>query len=50
MYMADRMVKSLGGIIPTLRQSALQNISKNTSAEIKEILFSIRGYRTEGGR
>ena len=50
LYMADRMVKSLGGIIPTLRQSALQNISKNTSAEIKEILFSIRGYRTEGGR
>ena len=50
LYMADRMVKSLGSVIPILKQSAMQNVTENTSADIKDILFSMRGYRTEGGR
>ena len=47
LYMADRMVRSLGGVIPILKQSALQKVATNMPANIKDILFSMRGYRTE---
>lgn len=50
LYMADRMVKSLGSTLPIIKQHAMQNVATNTPAENEEILFSIRGYRTEGGR
>lgn len=50
LYMADRMVKNLSGAIPTLRQAALQKVAENSTLDLKGVIFSLRGYRTEGGR
>ena len=47
LYMADWMVGRLGSVIPILKQSALQKVANNMPANIKNILFSVRGYRTE---
>ena len=50
LYMADRMVKNLSGAMPALKQSALQKVVKGTTASIGDVLYSLRSYRTEGGR
>ena len=50
LYMADRMVQNLSGAMPALRQSALQKVIKETTASIDDVLYSLRSYRTEGGR
>ena len=47
LYMADRMVKSLGSMIPILKQSAMQKIVSDMPAGTKDVLFGMRGYRTE---
>lgn len=47
LYMADRMVRSLGSVIPILKQSAMQKVANNMPDNIKDMLFSMRGYRTE---
>ena len=49
-YMADRMVKHLGGAIPALRQTAAKRMTELHQGDIGEIFFSMHGYRTESGR
>ena len=50
LYMADRMVKSISGAVPVLRHAALQKIAQESDSDLEQILFGMRGYRTEGGR
>jgi len=49
LYMADRMVKSLGGTVPILRQSAMQCAADKPGISLGSALLSMRGYRTEIG-
>ncbi len=50
LYMADRMVKHLGGAIPAFRQTATRRMAELYQGDIGEIFFSMHGYRTERGR
>jgi len=50
LYMADRMVKHLGGAIPAFRQVAIRRMTELHEGDIGEIFFSMHGYRTESGR
>jgi len=50
LYMADRMVKHLGGAIPAFRQTATRRMAELHQGDIGEIFFSMHGYRTESGR
>ncbi|MDH4222153.1 MAG: DNA double-strand break repair nuclease NurA [candidate division Zixibacteria bacterium] len=47
LYMADRMVKHLGGAIPAFRQTATRRMAELHQGDIGEIFFSMHGYRTE---
>ena len=49
LYMADRMVKSLGGTVPILRQSAMRHAAGKPGISLDNALLSMRGYRTEIG-
>jgi hypothetical protein len=50
LYIADRMVKHLGGAIPAFRQTATRRMAELHQGDIGEIFFSMHGYRTESGR
>jgi len=50
LYMADRMVKHLGGAIPAFRQTATRRMAELHEGDVGEIFFSMHGYRTESGR
>ncbi|MHA2621512.1 MAG: DNA double-strand break repair nuclease NurA [bacterium JZ-2024 1] len=50
LYIADRMVKHLGGAIFAFRQTATRRMTELHKGEIGEIFFSMLGYRTESGR
>jgi len=51
LYMADRMVKHLGNVIPALRQTATTRMTElHKGDDVGEIFFSMHGYRTETGR
>lgn len=49
LYMADRMVKSLGGTVPLLRQAAMRRAAGEPGIGLGNALLSMRGYRTELG-
>lgn len=49
LYMADRMVKSLGGAVPLLAQSAMRRAAAEPGIDLGNALLSMRGYRTEVG-
>lgn len=50
LYIADRMVKHLGGAIPAFRQTATRRMTELHQGDIGEIFFGMHGYRTESGR
>jgi hypothetical protein len=50
LYMADRMVKSLGSTMPTFRQATTLQIAKEYEGNLSDIYFGMHGYRTESGR
>jgi hypothetical protein len=50
LYMADRMVKSLGATMPTFRQTATLQIAKNYTGDLSDVFFGMHGYRTDSGR
>lgn len=50
LYIADRMVKHLGGAIPAFRQTATRRMTELHEGDIGEIFFSMHSYRTESGR
>ena len=49
LYMADRMVKSLGDAVPLFRQSAMRRAAGEPGISLGGALLSMRGYRTELG-
>ncbi len=50
LYIADRMVKHLGGAIPAFRQTATRRMTEQHQGDIGEIFFNMHGYRTESAR
>ncbi len=50
LYIADRMVKHLGGAIPAFRQTATRRMTELHQGDIGDIFFNMHGYRTESGR
>lgn len=50
LFMADRMVKSLGRAIPAFRQTATRQIAEHYQDNLSEIFFSMNSYRTERGK
>jgi hypothetical protein len=50
LYMADRMVKSLGMTMPTFRQAATLQIAQDYKGDLGDVFFGMHGYRTEMGR
>lgn len=47
LYMADRMVKSLGTGLPTFRQVVTKQMAEEYEGDIGEVFFGMHGYRTE---
>lgn len=47
LFIADRMVKSLGSAIPTFRSVVTRQMAENYNGDMGEIFFSMHGYRTE---
>jgi hypothetical protein len=50
LYIADRMVKSLGSTMPAFRQTATLQIAKEYVGDLSDVFFGMHGYRTESGR
>lgn len=50
LYMADRMVKHLGRVIPALRRTTTQYIAESWEGEPGTTFLAMHGYRTETGR
>jgi hypothetical protein len=50
LYMADRMVKHLGRVIPALRRTTTQYIAERWEAPLGSMFMAMHGYRTESGR
>lgn len=50
LYLADRMVKHLGRVMPTLRQVTSQWLAKAYSGDLNDIFLNLHSYRTESGR
>lgn len=50
LYLADRMVKSLGRAIPAFRQVASQQIAATYGGDIGDVFFAMHGYRSESGK
>lgn len=48
LHMADRMVGSLGSVMPILKQSVMRRVANGMHADIKDMLLCMRGYRTGG--
>lgn len=49
LFMADRMVKSLGAGLQVLEQSVVQHVAYNAS-DLELAMICMQNYRTEGGR
>ena len=49
LYVADKMVKSLGRALPVIRHSAVQRAGAAGSIDVGPALVGLRGYRTEVG-
>lgn len=49
LFLADRMVKSLGSGVAVIEQSVSQHVAGN-SADVETTLLYLQNYRTEGGR
>ncbi|MCX7839210.1 MAG: DNA double-strand break repair nuclease NurA [Anaerolineae bacterium] len=49
LFLADRMVKSLGAGVQVVEQSVAQHIAK-ASIDVETTLLFLQNYRTEGGR
>lgn len=50
LYMADKMVKSLGVAMPTFRQTATLKIAQSYTGDLSDVFWGMHGYRTESGR
>lgn len=50
LYMADKMVKSIGLAMPAFRQAATLQIAHNYQGDLSDIFFGMHSYRTESGR
>ncbi len=49
LFLADRMVKSLGAGVAVIEQSVAQH-AVGDSADTETMLICLQNYRTEGGR
>jgi len=49
LYMADRMVKHLGRVIPALRRTTTQHIAEQWDDQLGTTFLAMHGYRTESG-
>jgi hypothetical protein len=49
LYMADRMVKHLGKVIPALRRTTTQYIAEQWEDNLGTMFLAMHGYRTESG-
>lgn len=49
LYMADRMVKHLGRVIPALRRTTTQYIAEQWEGNLGITFLAMHGYRTESG-
>lgn len=49
LYMADRMVKSLGRAVPAFRQATTQRIAATYAGSVDEIFYAMHGFRTDAG-
>lgn len=49
LFLADRMVKSLGAGVAVIEQSVSQHVA-GSSADVETTLLYLQNYRTEGGR
>lgn len=49
LFMADRMVKHLGRVIPALRRTATQYIAEQWEGNLGTTFMAMHGYRTESG-
>lgn len=49
LYMADRMVKHLSVVIPTLRQVVSQQMAEEYTGDINDVFIGLHSYRTESG-
>jgi len=47
LFLADRMVKSLGTGLPAFRQVVTRQMAEDYTGDVGEIFFSMHGYRTE---
>lgn len=50
LYLADRMVKHLGRVMPTLRQVTGQRLAEIYTGDLNDVFLNLHGYRTESGR
>lgn len=50
LYLADRMVKQLGRVMPTLRQVTSQRLAETYTGDLDDIFLNLHGYRTDSGR
>lgn len=50
LYLADRMVKQLGRVMPTLRQVTGQRLAETYTGDLNDVFLNLHGYRTESGR
>jgi hypothetical protein len=50
LYMADRMVKHIGNVMPAYRQIVSNKMAQSYSGNLSDIFISMHGYRTESGR
>lgn len=46
-FLADRMVKSLGTGLPAFRQVVTKQMAEDYGGDVGEVFFSMHGYRTE---
>lgn len=49
LYMADRMVKHVAMVMPTLRQVASQQMAEAYRGDINDVFIGLHSYRTESG-
>jgi len=47
LFLADRMVKSLGMGLPAFRQIVTRQMAEDYHGDVGEVFFSMHGYRTE---
>lgn len=48
-YMADRIVKSVGTALPAIRQVVTQRACDSYSGDVGEVFFGLHSYRSEAG-